>query len=432
MYDFIMNDFEPSSAAAWKQKIQFELQGADYNKTLLTKTNEGITIKPFYHLDNFEKVNVPTTKRNLKVCQKIEVTTEQIANTKALNAIKKGSNALKFISKVEFNFETLFNNLLHKNIELHFQLHFISQAFISKLTDYLKNETIYLNIDIIGNFAKTGNWYTNINTDFKVVEHLIQKNASIFTLSVNANIYQNAGANTVQQTAYALAHANEYLTYFGEEIADKIQFNFSTGSNYFFEIAKIRAFRYLYSLILTKYNTTANAQIYSEPSIRNKTLFNSDLNSLRSSNEIMSAILGGTNTSSNESNQNLILNKWTNHTQQLCENSYYIESITKQIAEKALAIFKDIEKSGGFLTQLKEGTIQRKIKESADKEQSQFEARELILVGTNKYLNQFDSIKAAIDTTLIQKKKAYKTLIIPITAKRLAEKMELKRLKGDA
>ena len=54
MSNSITNDFDAVSAAAWKQKIQFDLKGADYNKTLLTQTNEGITIKPFYHPDDFE------------------------------------------------------------------------------------------------------------------------------------------------------------------------------------------------------------------------------------------------------------------------------------------------------------------------------------------------------------------------------------------
>ena len=71
MSSFITQEFPPVSAAAWKQKIQVDLKGADYNETLLSKTNEGITIKPFYHADDFEKLTIPLSKEDFKICQKI-------------------------------------------------------------------------------------------------------------------------------------------------------------------------------------------------------------------------------------------------------------------------------------------------------------------------------------------------------------------------
>ncbi len=451
MIDFITEDFEPCSAAAWKQKIQFDLKGADYNKTLLTKTNEGITIKPFYHSDNFEKLNIPLSQEDFKVCQKISITTEKAANSTALDVINKGATALKFIANTPFNIAILFENLLNKNIEIHFEFSFLSEDFINSLVETLENERVFLNIDIIGNLAKTGNWHQSLNNDFKIIEELLQKNKSVFPLSINAEIYQNAGANSVQQVAYTLAHVNEYLTKFGAEISNKIQFNFAIGSNYFFEIAKIRAFRYLYNLILNEYNATANAQIYTEPSLRNKTLYDYNVNMLRTTTECMSAILGGANTISNCSNdflfrepnefgdrisrnQLLILKEknYFSNAQYIATDSYYIETITKQIAEKALVIFKDIEKSGGFLSQLKEGTIQRKIKENAQKEQAQFDVGEIVLIGTNKYPNELEKMKHELEKSPFIKKKAHKTLIIPIIPKRLAVKLEQKRLKNEA
>jgi len=447
MSNFITDHFEPSSATAWKQKIQFDLKGADYNENLLTKTNEGITIKPFYHSDDFEKINVPISGNGLKICHKIVISSEVETNVKALNTINKGANALKFEAKKPFNFDTLFNNLLNKNIEFHFQLRFISEDFTNKLSEFLKNESVFFNIDIIGNLAKTGNWYTSLNADFKSIENLIQKKHAATILSVNVDLYQNSGANTVQQIAYALAHANEYLMRYGSEIASKIQFNFSIGNNYFFEIAKIRAFRYLYNLILGEYNTTADVHIYTEPSQRNKTIYGYKINKLRANTANMSTILGGANTISNGSfdplfysedefnlNELLALNKEDLNTnpQNIATDSYYIESITKQMAEKALIIFKEIEKSGGFLNQLKEGTIQRKITENAKKEQAQFDSGALILVGANKYQNEVDKVKQDLNLHSFTKRKSHKTLIIPIIQKRLAEKLEQKKLKNEA
>lgn len=451
MSSFITQEFPPVSAAAWKQKIQVDLKGADYNETLLSKTNEGITIKPFYHADDFEKLTIPLSKEDFKICQKIIVSDEADANLKAIDATNKGADSVKFVAKKPFNAALLFKNLLGKKIEFHFDFDFLSETFIDELAELLKNETVFYNIDIVGKLARTGNWHKSLNDDFKTLETIVSKHPAAFILGINAHIYQNAGANTVQQVAYALAVANEYLTRFGAEIAQKIQFNFTVGNNYFFEISKIRAFKYVYNLMLSQYDTNANAIVFAEPSLRNKTIYDYNVNMLRTTTESMSAILGGANTISNcaydavfhdsndfgdriARNQLLILKEesYFKQAQHFATDSYYIESITKQLAEKALVVFKEIEKGGGFLSQLKEGIIQRKIKEQAQKEQAQFDAGELVLLGTNKYPNTQDRMKHDLQANPFVARNPQKTLIIPIIPTRLAEKLEQKRLKDEA
>ncbi|REE80513.1 methylmalonyl-CoA mutase [Lutibacter oceani] len=445
MSNLLTDDFEPSSAAAWKQKIQFELHGEDY-KTLLTSTNEGITIKPFYHSDDFEKLEIPVPNEDFIFCKHILITSEEAASKTALNSIKQGIKSLKFIVKKEFDFETVFSKLLNKEVDFQFEFSFFSPIFISELAEKLKNETVYFNIDIIGNLAKTGNWYKSFHDDFKNLESIIQKYPTNYCIAVHVDLYQNAGANTVQQVAYAISHVNEYLLKFGGEIANKIQFDFAIGSNYFFEISKLRAFRYLFNLVLNEYNTKAEPKVFAQPSLRNKTLFGTDLNNLlRSKTECSSAVFGGANTISIESNNSFFTNPIElkendlnsfillkeDSAQNSVTDSYYIESITKQIAEKALEIFKEIEKGGGFLSQLKEGTIQRKIKENAQKEQQQFDCGELVIVGANKYINETDTLKPNLSKNPFKEKKSHKTLIIPIIPKRLTEKLEQKKWRNE-
>jgi methylmalonyl-CoA mutase len=110
------------------------------------------------------------------------------------------------------------------------------------------------------------------------------------------------------------------------------------------------------------------------------------------------------------------------------DGTYYIESITNQLAEKALTLFKDIEANGGFLKQLNEGIIKRKIQESADKEQELFDSGKEVLLGTNKYPNKDDKMKHDLELFPFVKVKPRKTLITPIIEKRLAEKIEQERL----
>jgi len=96
------------------------------------------------------------------------------------------------------------------------------------------------------------------------------------------------------------------------------------------------------------------------------------------------------------------------------------------------SIFKDIEKSGGFLNQLKEGTIQRKIKENAQKEQDQFDKGEINLIETNKITKEHLKENSDLQLNNFIGKKSHKTLIIPIIPKRLSEKLEQKMLKNEA
>ena len=254
----------------------------------------------------------------------------------------------------------------------------------------------------------------------------------------------------VQQLAYALAHANEYLNRFDSESIGKLTFKIAVGSHYFFEIAKIRALRKLWETLAPEYSLPTECYITALPSQRNKTIYDYNVNMLRTTTECMSAILGGADTICNlpydalfhkdndfaeriARNQLLILKEesYFDAIESPATGSYYIESLTQQLAEKALVLFKDIELNGGFLKQLKSHTIQRKIKESAKKEQDLFDTGKEILVGTNAYQNPADTLKENLELHPFMTTEAKKTLIEPIIEKRLAQEVEKGRLKEE-
>ena len=250
----------------------------------------------------------------------------------------------------------------------------------------------------------------------------------------------------VQQLAYTLAHINEYFNRISA-INQPITIEVAVGTNYFFEIAKLRALRLLFKTLAKEYNHDFDCHIIAIPTKRNKTIYDYNVNMLRTTTECMSAILGGANAVSNlaydaiyhknnefgdriSRNQLLILKEesYFDKVNNPSDGAYYIESLTEQLAEKALELFKEIEANGGFITQLIEGTIQRKISESAQKEQELFNSGKEILLGTNKYPNPNDKMKHDLELFPFVKTKDRKTLIIPIIEKRLAEKVEQERL----
>ncbi|MEO9662529.1 MAG: methylmalonyl-CoA mutase family protein, partial [Maribacter dokdonensis] len=293
-------------------------------------------------------------------------------------------------------------------------------------------------------------WYENMSSDMSLVEELFTLDTETI-LSVDVSLYENAGADIVQQLAYAMSHANEYLNLLqqGENLEQlkSIDFRVSVAGNYFFEIAKLKALRNLWSVLSKAYGITIPCSIVSQPSKRNKTIYDFNVNMLRTTTECMSAVLGGSDVVFNLNynavykkdndfanrialNQLILLKEesYFDKVENATEGSYYIETITHQLAEKALLLFKAIEKDGGFLKQLKNHTIQNKIADSARKQQEKFDAKKVVLVGSNVFQNEADIMGEALELYPFVKKNPRKTLITPIIEKRLAEELEQNRL----
>ena len=450
----LFTDFETVSSKQWKQQIQFELKGADYNETLIWESPEGIKVKPFYHSDEEITTYTSNTKATeFSILQNIFVHDIQMSNRKAKDSLNRGAESIRFtIESDKIEVTKLMENLPLENVTYYFNLPFLSVEYVKILNDFAStnNANFIIQIDPIGQLAKDGNWFENLNPDFEKLNE-ISKNTSNSFLNIQSGIYQNAGANMVQQLAYTLAHVNEYFNRL--DLSDRAESRFpitievTVGTNYFFEIAKLRALRLLFKTLAVEYNHTFDCHIIATPTKRNKTLYDYNVNMLRTTTECMSAILGGANAVSNlaydaiyhkdnefgdriSRNQLLVLKEesYFDKVNNPSDGAYYIETLTEQLAEKALELFKEIEANGGFITQLIEGTIQRKISESAQKEQDLFDSGKEILLGTNKYPNPNDKMKHDLELFPFVKTKDKKTLIAPIIEKRLSEKLEQERL----
>lgn len=454
MATHLFEDFDPVSSKQWKQRIQYELDGADYNENLVWNSPEDIKVKPFYHGDDFSQIaTAPTYAADFKICQNIFLFDIQKSIDRALDSLQRGAESLRFtIDNETIDIKKLLENLPLENTTIYFDLKFLSVDFIEKVNQIAasKKVQIFHNLDPIGQLAREGNWFkTNEKNNFESLQILSKNTREHSLISINMALYQNAGANMVQQIAYGLAHANEYLNRI-PTIHQPIVFEVAVANNYFFEIAKLRALRLLFQLIAKEYYHDKDCHILVTPSKRNKSLYDYNMNMLRTTTECMSAIIGGADAIANlpydaiyhknnefgdriARNQLLILKNesYFDKVNNPADGSYYIETLTHQLAEKALALFKEIEANGGFLKQLNDGIIKRKIQESADKEQQLFDSNKEILVGTNKYQNSKDKMKDNIELYPFVKIKPRKTLITPIIEKRLAEQSEQERLAAE-
>ncbi len=435
MAEKLFDDFQGIGSKQWKQQIQYELKGTEYND-LIWESAEGIKVKPFYHRDEQLPVHFIAAKKPFAICQEIFVYDVEKSVRRAIDSINRGADEIRFIIQdKEIDILKLLADI-SADRTIYIELSFLNDDFPAQHL----SDNVHLLIDPIANLASDGNWFNSAED--------ISKISKLKNLSVDGRIYQNAGANMVQQLAYSLAHAVEYLN--ASANSSQMIFQMATGSNYFFEIAKLRALRLLYALVAKEFGISTECKIIASPSKRNKTLYDYNVNMLRTTTECMSAILGGADSiqnlpydaiyhKSNEfgeriaRNQLLVLKheSYFDRTLNAADGSYYIENLTQQLAEKALTLFKEIEQSGGFLKLLYEGTIQRKISESAAKEQALFDSGKEILVGTNKYPNKNDRMADELELFPFVKVRQRKTTITPIIERRLSEKYEQDRLQSE-
>ena len=445
----LFSNFKALHSKQWKQQIQFELKGADYNDTLVWESPEGIKVKPFYHRDETgTSLGYSSKTDGFHITQAIFVHDVAKSNARALDALNRGAEAIRFtLENDQINITALMAGLPLGGTTYFFYLPFLATDYISQINAYAAQHQarFILQVDPIGQLCKDGNWFENLESDIEKLNKLSQT-VDVPYLAINSSLYQNSGANIIQQLAYTLAHANEYFNRIKPH-TNPITIEIAVGSNYFFEIAKLRALRWLFETLANEYQYNPKITIIAIPSRRNKTLYDYNVNMLRTTTECMSAVLGGADFITNlpydalyhkdnefgdriARNQLLILKheSYFDTVHNPADGAYYIETLTQQMAEKALVLFKDIEANGGLITQLIEGTIQRKISESAQKEQAAFDNGKEILLGTNKYPNKNDRMKDDLELYPFVKQNPRKTLIVPIIEKRLAEKIEQERL----
>ena len=437
----LFSDFPSISTEQWMEKVTADLKGADYEKKLVWKTNEGFKVKPFYRVEDIENLKTidalpgefpflrGTKKNNVwLVRQDICVESPKDANKKALDILDKGVDSLSFhINANELNEEyiaTLLKGIEAPAVELNFST---CQGHVVKLAELLVSyfqkkeydvKELYgsINFDYFDKMLTKGKEKGDMVQTAKALIEATQSLPFFRVLNVNALTLNNAGAYISQELGYALAWGNEYMNKLTEigipasMVAKKIKFNFGISANYFLEIAKFRAARLLWANIVASYASesqcAAKMAIHAETSSYNLTLFDAHVNLLRTQTEAMSAAIAGvdsmTVTPFDETyqtpdefserlarNQQLLL-KEESHLDKVVDpaaGSYYIENLTVSIAKQAWELFLKVQEEGGFYVAIKAGSVQKNINETGKERHKAVAQRREILLGTNQYPN---------------------------------------------
>ena len=449
----LFHDFPAVSTKEWEKQISKDLKGADYGKRLIWKTLDGVAVRPYYRSEDlitlpatgepgsFPFVRGTKTENNSWLIRQditfvdSKETAERINYLVSRGVQSVGLSITKSLDKKQVT--DFFEAIQIDEVELNFQgidPGFILEAlkeYCEKAGVSIENVRGSLGYDPIGAFSLSGK-LGNEETDFDQLVEWIRASKDFPNLrifEVNAKHFHNAGSTAVQELGFAMAVANEYLDQLTDrglnihEIASKLTFNFAVGSNYFFELAKFRAARGLWSRILESYDAevakTSNSYFHAETSIWNKTVYDPHVNLLRTTTEAMSSILGGVDSltvlpfdssyrQSDEISQRLARNQqlllreeaYLDKVLDPAAGSYYIENLTHSLIVESWKVFQEIESKGGFVDAFLAGFIQDAISDIAQKRDMKIALKKEILLGTNQYPNAEESRATQVDVTI--------------------------------
>ena len=438
----LFTEFQAPTTQEWLDKIEVDLKGADFQKKLVWRTNEGFNVQPFYRREDLANLKTPDAlpgefpfvRGNKKdsnewyVRQNIKVDDPVEANKKALDILNKGIDSIGFRfggDMVSPSFiETLLKDIRLDIVEVSYRTcprHAVELAEILvkyfEKQGYDKEKIVGgVGFDPIDKMLQKGKDTTPMLAQLPKLVETLKDYPNLRCVMVHSDTLNNAGAYIVQELGYALAWGNEYL----QELVDagvdvdtaakSIKFYMGISENYFMEIAKFRAARLLWAQIVKQYEPKCDCAckmiINASTSTYNQTLFDSYVNLLRSQTEAMSAALGGvhsmvvtpfdapyekaTDFSERIARNQQLLIKEESHFDRIVDpsaGSYYIEHLTDALAQEAWKIFLKIEDEGGFLEAVKKGIVQDDINATNVKRHGDAAKRKEFLLGTNQFPN---------------------------------------------
>ena len=463
-------EFPAVSTEAWEAAIAVDLKGADYERKLVWRTTEGFNLRPYYRAENLEGLETLGTQagefpylrgvsgdNSWLTHQTIAVKCPKAANEAALKMLNAGVDSLGFCLSEELTAEQL-DELLAGVVLSAVELTFcgkgagklVSLVLAKAEAEGVAKDDLHVNfcIDpIVKHLSQKGDWCEECEGGkcLTKIADLIKATAEykgVRVVNVSANVFSDSGSTIVEELGFGLSVAHEYLVRLMEagltvdQAAKKIRFTFAVTSNYFMEMAKFRAARLLWANIVKQYEPACQCSckmfVHARTSAWNQTVYDPYVNMLRGTTEAMSAAIAGvhslevlpfdyaytTPTEFSERiarNQSLLL-KHESHFDQVIDpagGSYYIENLTKTIAEEAWKLFLELEEKGGYVEAFKAGYVVERVKASAAAKDKAIATRRQILLGANQYPNFTEVADAAVTAEAVTRVAAEGNVLVP-------------------
>ena len=476
-------EFPPVSTEAWEAAIAVDLKGADYERKLVWRTNEGFNVRPYYRAENLEGLETLNAAagefpylrgvsgdNNWLTHQTIEVAAPAEANATALQMLNAGVDSLGFEIKdenfSEADLDVLLKDICMPAVDLTFsgkKMPHVAALVLAKAEkDGVSKDDTRVNfcIDpIVKHLSMKGDWCEKCGGTkcFDKIADLVAKTKeykNVRVVTVSGNVFSDSGSTIVEELGFSLAVAHEYLVRMMEhgltidEAARKLRFSFAVTSNYFMEMAKLRAARLLWANIVKAYGPekpcSCKMFVHARTSAWNQTVYDPYVNMLRGTTEAMSAAIAGVHSlevlpfdHSYEApsefsyriarNESLLL-KHESHFDQVIDpagGSYYIENLTKSIADEAWKLFLEVEEKGGYVEAFNAGFIVERVKASAAAKDKAVATRRQTILGSNQYPNFTEVADKAICAEVVERKSDEGNVLVPYRGAMAFEQMRL-------
>lgn len=428
--------FSERTYEEWQAAAEKALKGKPFEQTLKTRTLEGITLEPLYTKEMLAKsgeviaqqIQAVRSGKQLPgwfIAQETAATTAKDYLAAVREDLERGNEMIVYTSyqRLEWNDSELQELAsLIERFPLYFRLTSEDTAIL-RVFDFVEEPKL-----------------TNVQGVI-YSEEIVKAPAKVRTQLIDTIPVHHAGGTIIHELGVALSILAETVSQADfQNQAEKLWVRFAVDTAFFQEIAKLRAFRVLWTAFCSAYGEEAPPiPVFTETSVRSYSKLDPYVNLLRAGNATFSAVLGGTNAhtvhphdfltvSDGQSrriarNIQLVIKEEThvNHVMDAAAGSYFIETLTKEYTDAAWQYFLDIERAGGYSEAMNSGWLTDDIQAKWIERKEKAAVREMSLIGTNVYANPQEPVKEGqIDENHLEY----------MTAKRLAAPFEKLRARS--
>jgi len=440
--------------ARWKKTVEAELKGVPFDKKLITRTFEGVALQPLYTRADLSGVpdiasrpgEAPFLRgvrplgfkeRGWEVSQAIKISSAHEFNCVLVADLMHGQDSVALTPESPTHAGVVISNLADLTTALAGVDLSAVPVHLNPDADALPLAALYLTLarergvawekltgslaaDPLATWTETAQLAGGLAAQLDALAEWTKWAAihapQLQTIGVNAALWGDAGGTAVQELAFSLSAATEYLRALRErgvpaDVAGaRLHCHFAIGPQFFTEVAKFRAWRPLLTRVMAAFGAgaapAARVTVHATTGRWNKTLTDPHVNMLRVTTEALSAVLGGCDSlhiapfdevtgATTEVSRRIARNVHTilaeefsfTQTADPAGGSWYVEKLTDELARKAWALFQTLEARGGFAAALREGYPQQLVAEAAREKTDAVGKRRLGLVGTNLFPN---------------------------------------------
>ena len=440
----LFDDFPAPTKDQWKQQVEHDLKGSDYGR-LIWKTYEGFSIEPMYTRDEVPDreyrssypgfypyvrgvralghAGRPWVIAQMTCPPRPEAAAEEIVQARRSGqdgaALRLDRAAILASGTAEAEKHAGYSGTSVQHMTDFLGISERLQQDIPLEIHAGMSSPVYLAMAAAAE-RTLGELPFSVDTTFRLlhdaVSYVDHRELPTSVISICGECYHDAGANAVQEVACMMASGVEYLnrlTDMGltpDAVARRVRFNIPVGMNFFMEIAKLRAARMLWARITTEFGVREEDARKMRAHVRtsrwHQTKYDPYVNMLRATIEAMAGVIGGTDSMYTAPfdevagtpgafskriarNLQIILREEAKLAQVTdpAAGSYYIETLTAEIAEHGWALFREIEALGGYLAAAEQGFIQDRIEQTAAEKRANISSRRDVIVGSNQYPN---------------------------------------------